>query len=171
MTVEEEASSRGAMVEEQEEGAASDEDPSLASEDVFLDRQDLKELLNSYQERCRRAEAAVQSLARAENGQVEASAVRQVLLDLQGGLSDVIDRFTASDKGGFVAMDEDSSEALEEEGVEPEQEIQVLDAEMKRAQLKIEALRLAAESGDEDRSPAVAMEEVEGDAETPLRGE
>jgi hypothetical protein len=171
LTGEEDPSARGAMAEDQEESMASDEDASLVEEDLILDRQDLKELLNAYQEQCRHAEAAVQSLSRTGTGQIEASTVRQALLDLQGDLSDIIDRLTASDKGGFVAMDEDSSEALEDEGMEPAKDIQALEAELRGVELKMEALRRLAESGDEDRSAAMAMEEVEGDVESPLSGE
>jgi hypothetical protein len=171
LAADEDPSARNQVAEDQEQRAAGDEDAALAAEDESLNRQTVDELLAALQERWRSGEAAVRALARGAGDKAEAAAVRDALLALQADISSVIERVTAREVGGFAALDEERATALGDDALEPVRDIHLLEDELKRIQMTLDDLRTAAESGDEDGSPAAAIEESQGDGEVALRGE
>jgi hypothetical protein len=73
--------------------------------------------------------------------------------------------------GEFAAIDEDQALAFSDEGLDPAEDIQQLEEELKRVETALQHLRTAVESGDEELSPAAAIEESPDNTEAPLRGE
>jgi hypothetical protein len=171
LTAEEDAPAREAVAEEEAPGAAGDEDTSPGMEDLALNRKQVEELLEAFRTSWQRGEATVQSLTPDKGGQVDAQALREALLALQTGIGDVMERFTARDPGGFAAVDEEGAETVADEGLDTAKDIQRLELELKHIETRLDALRLTAEGGDEEQSPAVATEDDGADTEAPVRGE
>jgi hypothetical protein len=171
LTAEEEAPSRGAVAEDEEQSVANDNEEAVAMEDVSLSRESMDKLLEAYREQWRRGEAALQALAQGKGDQVDISDLRNALLNLQSGIGDVVERIMVRETGEFAAIDEDQALAFSEEGLEPAKDIQQLEDELKRVEMALQHLRTAVESGDEELSPAAAIEESQDDIEAPLRGE
>lgn len=170
LTADEEAAARGAVHEDQEQSAANDDDAAVASEDMALSRESMNKLLKALREQWRLGEAAVQALAEGKGDQIDLSDVQNALINLRSGLSNLAERYTMRETGEFVALDEDQAPALADDGLDSAEGIQLLEAELKRIEGKLHNLRATVESGDEELSPALAIEEREDDAEAPLRG-
>lgn len=171
LTADEDSPARIALSEDLEQSTTDDDSAALEMEEASLDREHLNKLLNAFREQFKQGEAAIEAIAKSKSKQTDFSTVRETLVSIQSRITGVLDRFSIGEMGGFAAIDEDSPDSFVDEGLDPTKDIRMLEAELKHIELKLETLRFAAETGDEESSPAIALEETEADNEAPMKGE
>lgn len=171
LTADESAPVRTAMAETEAAEGARDEDATLAAEDLVLDPGRVNDLLDALRRRWGRTEAAIAPLARAGAAPVDALALRGALAELQAGLADALQGALAPASGAFVTADEAAAAPVADEDADATVELALLQGELRRIELSIDALRAVSAGGAEATSPAAASEDGESDRETSLRGE
>jgi hypothetical protein len=168
LTTDEAAPGRSAVSEMEEAASSSDEDVSVAAEELMLTRAQVVELLSALKQSWSRTEATLAQLGR--TAPIDGAVLRASVRELHDGIGAVIGRLGASAPGEFAAIDEEAPGLAADEESDAARELVRLQGELKRIELMMAALQTAIAGGSEAESPAAASEDAE-ESQTATRGE
>lgn len=171
LTADEGAPGRSAVTEIEAASLARDEDLPLVAEDIVLGADRVAGMLAALKQSWGRAEAAMQTFARAKTAPVDGALLRATLAELQGGIAGALEAVLAPAAGEFVAADEALAASVADEALDPSVEVARLQGDLRRIEATIDSLRSVAAGGSEALSPAAATEDGDRERETAPRKE